>query len=1124
MAFLAILSALVAFLSVTPRAAADLVSADGFTTLSTQSTIGTVTPGTPYSSGQTITATVTANSSLSNATLCESQYAALNQICGNPTGFYYIEECTDPGGLATNLPTTPNGCEHGTEDESQPKSMDGSLVDQAVLVYDLPAATVLGPPNMTGKCDVAPNQCVIGIFAADPQSGGGFSYPHLFSAPFNIVVGDGLAMGDDPGDGSPPPLASTSATNSTVAASPTTVVGDGANRSTITVTLKDTNGNPVTSGKSVTLAAGSGSSTIAVNGTAGSTEMTDDQGQAVFTVTDDTAESVTYTAMDSTDSLTVTQTAAVTFSPPAPSIANSSIGAASTTLPQTGSTTITVTLKDQGAAPQPIAGKVISLSQGSGSSTIAPASSGSDTTNAQGQATFTVSDSTPETVTYTATDSTDNDVLSGLSVSVTFGTLTVSASQSTIATTTPIVATSGSGVSQTTGTVDVTLLDGTSPVAGKSVTLSASGTAQITPSSQTTGSNGVATFTVSDPTVETATFHAVDSSDGNLSLTATTQVSFQLPAVSASRSSIAESPAMVPADGVSAAGIVVTIEDQFGNPQQNKAVTVTGVVSGTSNASNTARVNPSQDSQGVVITTTNSSGQITFDGNDTTAESITYTATDTSDNVTVTATASVTFVSTAVEVSQSSVQANPTSAPADGTSSSTVTVSLADHNNNPVSGVMVGLAALNGSSVITPDTASGVATDSEGDATFKVTDTTAEIVRYRATDITDDLPLVGEEVQVTFGTPTPTPPALNDSDITASTTTVPADGKSSATVQVLLNDGNGLPLASKTVSLVPTSLSAVVAPLTAVTDATGAASFTVTDKKAESVTFAATDITDNLPLAGLSVTVTFTPSTSSGAATTQGPTPTLNKPVVGMAATPDGNGYWLVASDGGIFNYGDAAFYGSAGSLQLNKPIVGMAATPDGNGYWLVASDGGIFDYGDAAFEGSTGSLQLNKPIVGMAATPDGKGYWLVASDGGIFNYGDAAFYGSAGSLQLNKPIVGMAATPDGKGYWLVASDGGIFDYGDAAFYGSAGSLQLNKPIVGMAATPDGKGYWLVASDGGIFNYGDSAFEGSTGSLQLNKPIVGMAATPDGKGYWLVASDGGIFTYGDATFDGSLVG
>jgi len=46
-----------------------------------------------------------------------------------------------------------------------------------------------------------------------------------------------------------------------------------------------------------------------------------------------------------------------------------------------------------------------------------------------------------------------------------------------------------------------------------------------------------------------------------------------------------------------------------------------------------------------------------------------------------------------------------------------------------------------------------------------------------------------------------------------------------------------------------------------------------------------------------------------------------------MAATSDDHGYWLVAADGGIFSFGDAAFYGSTGSLRLNRPIVGMAST-----------------------------------------------------------------------------------------------------------------------------------------------------------------------------------------------------
>ena len=198
-----------------------------------------------------------------------------------------------------------------------------------------------------------------------------------------------------------------------------------------------------------------------------------------------------------------------------------------------------------------------------------------------------------------------------------------------------------------------------------------------------------------------------------------------------------------------------------------------------------------------------------------------------------------------------------------------------------------------------------------------------------------------------------------------------------------------------------------------------------------------------------------------------------------------------------------------------------MAPTPDGKGYWLVASDGGIFTFGDAGFYGSTGGLALNEPIVGMASTPDGKGYWLVASDGGIFAFGDAGFYGSTGALTLNKPIVGMASTPDGKGYWLVASDGGIFAFGDARFYGSTGALPSTSPSWAWPRprTAGATGWWppTAASSPSA----TPASTGRPGPLTLNRPIVGMASTPDGKGYWLVASDGGIFTFGDAGFYGS---
>jgi len=247
------------------------------------------------------------------------------------------------------------------------------------------------------------------------------------------------------------------------------------------------------------------------------------------------------------------------------------------------------------------------------------------------------------------------------------------------------------------------------------------------------------------------------------------------------------------------------------------------------------------------------------------------------------------------------------------------------------------------------------------------------------------------------------------------------------------------------------------------------------------------------------------------------------QPGPGGGALPGGGGagYRFVASDGGIFSFGDAPFKGSAGGSKLNKPIVGMAGSPSNLGYWLVASDGGIFSYGDAKFHGSTGDIKLNSPIVGMAAHPTGEGYWFVAADGGIFSFGRSKFHGSMGGSPLAKPIVGMAATPSGNGYWLVASDGGIFSYGDAKFHGSTGAIKLNKPIVGMDRSPSGNGYRFVASDGGIFSYGDAKFHGSMGGTPLNQPIVGMAKSRIGDGYWLVASDGGIFSFGDASFQGS---
>ena len=75
----------------------------------------------------------------------------------------------------------------------------------------------------------------------------------------------------------------------------------------------------------------------------------------------------------------------------------------------------------------------------------------------------------------------------------------------------------------------------------------------------------------------------------------------------------------------------------------------------------------------------------------------------------------------------------------------------------------------------------------------------------------------------------------------------------------------------------------------------------------------------------------------------------------------------MVASDGGVFAFGDAGFHGSMGGKPLNAPVVATASTLNGGGYWEVASDGGIFAFPNASFNGSMGDKPLNAPVVGMA-------------------------------------------------------------------------------------------------------------------------------------------------------------
>src|SRR5207249_3220858 len=152
-------------------------------------------------------------------------------------------------------------------------------------------------------------------------------------------------------------------------------------------------------------------------------------------------------------------------------------------------------------------------------------------------------------------------------------------------------------------------------------------------------------------------------------------------------STVSASPATVVANGTTTSTITVTLKDVSDNPVSGKTVTL---AQGTGSSTITTASGAS-----------NASGMVTFTAKDTKAEAITYTATDTKDSITITPPATVTFPYTTLFRSHSTVSASPAAVVADGTTTSTITVTLKDVNDNPVSGKVVSLTAGGGSSTIT---------------------------------------------------------------------------------------------------------------------------------------------------------------------------------------------------------------------------------------------------------------------------------------------------------------------------------------------------------------------------------------------------------------------------------------
>ena len=641
-----------------------------------------------------------------------------------------------------------------------------------------------------------------------------------------------------------------------ISASPSTgVPADGVTSSEVTVTALDANGAAIANlPVSITATA---STTALVSP---STAVTGANGEATFSVTDDTPETVTLSAQYQETSLPAGSshqasgcistpcTATIVFVPTEAEA--STVTASPSSAPADGHSTVTVTVMLENGNGAPINGHHVVLSTGSATTSVAP----SNPTNVggvtgwsgapAGVVSFLVSDTRPEPLVIYARDE-DTGAIVTMSAPVAF--VQTEVQLSSIAAPASVPA-GGPPSSPATATVTVTLIGPSCPAssptpgnaAGDMVELTtSSGTANISPAVAVVSTTAPysASFTVSDPVVEAVKLTAIDTTCG-VALANTATVNFVKS--EANQSTVVINPGITPAEGTPAT-LSVTLLSASGAPISGRLVSVPAVQHAT--------IMPLASSPGLTPGVTNSNGLALFAVSDNTVESVTLLAWDGTPGsqgaTELDLVATENF--TASEANQSSISPMPASSPAGGPPV-TVTVSLVSGGGVKIAGDSVSLSAPSSHVSITPATAT---TNGSGVATFTVGDPLVESTVLTALDRTTGV-YVAQTLPIAF-----TANEQNQSTATASPTAVKV--KKSTTVTVTLLGPSGTPLSSHTVTLNTGSTTATFTPLTAVTNSAGQATFSLTDRAAESLSITVTDRTAGVTLYA-PVTVTFTKS------------------------------------------------------------------------------------------------------------------------------------------------------------------------------------------------------------------------------------------------------------------------
>ena len=599
------------------------------------------------------------------------------------------------------------------------------------------------------------------------------------------------------------------------------IAADGSSSSTITVTVRDGFGN-VIPGKSVSLArTGTTSAISPASGTS------DANGQVAFSVTDPAAETVTYNAtVTDGGAVGVVQTAQVTFVAATVSTTQSTVTASASPIAADGATTSTITVTLRDGQSNPVAGKTVTLSQGSGSSAITPSSS---TSNASGVVTFDVTNTVAQSVTYTAIATDGTAIAISQTATVVFqagaasSVIALTATSQTAAVGASVTAPSvrvrdaqSNPVSGVNVTFTLTANQGTGQINGGAgpivVATDASGTASLTAWTlgNTAGTNTITAGTV----VGTITFNATGTSSGAANIAVN-----GAPSTSATvGTSVASPPSVRVTDGsgnaVVGASVVFTLTASGGT---GGAIAPVSAASVTTNAS------------GIATLTSWTLGQTAGTNNNTVTATTSGVATTLTFDASGTAGAAQNIIANSA-LSQSAVAGSNVTAPP--------SVRVRDSFNNPVNGVAVTFTVGSGGGSSNPASGSTVSTDVTGTATLTSwtlgtaagsNSVTANVTGLAGTPLTFS---ATGTVAVTSG--------AQSTVVRSGPNNVVADGSASSQITVTLRDANGNPVAGKSVSLDDAGDPSTISPASAASDANGQVTFNVTNTSAGTVTYTAT--------------------------------------------------------------------------------------------------------------------------------------------------------------------------------------------------------------------------------------------------------------------------------------------